>query len=57
MVALDPAAPSCHFDSDYVRQWFVVAKLQCSDGREWEREYPVLVYPGGAGVAAAPAVE
>jgi hypothetical protein len=52
IVALEPAAPSSHFDSDYVRQWFVMAKLQTTDGREWEREYPILVYPGAQAALA-----
>lgn len=45
-VTLDPAAPSSRFDQGFQLQWRALARLSTSDGRVWEREYPVLVYPG-----------
>lgn len=55
LVALDPAAPPSRFERDYVRQWLCKAELTLADGRQWVREYPVLVYPGVMGPATTPA--
>jgi hypothetical protein len=52
LVALDPAAPGSWFDNP-VRQWKALARLELTDGRVWTREYPVIVVPGAAALAAA----
>ncbi len=44
-VCLPPGVPPSHFDTGWTRQWNCTARVQLTDGREWWREYPVIVLP------------
>ncbi len=44
-VSLPPGVPPSRFDSGWTRQWTCSARLELADGRVWDRDYPVFVYP------------
>lgn len=44
-VSLPPGVPPSRFDSGWTRQWTCTARVELSDGRVWERDYPVFVLP------------
>lgn len=44
-VVLPPGVPPSRFDAGWTRQWSVSALVNFADGTNWQREYPVLVYP------------
>ena len=43
--SLPPGVPPSRFDSGWTRQWTCTARVELSDGRVWERDYPVFVLP------------
>ncbi len=45
-VSLPPGVPSSRFDSGWTRQWTCTARVELTDGRVWQRDYPVFVLPG-----------
>jgi hypothetical protein len=45
VIAVEPTAPASRFERDFTRQWFLLARVELADGRTWEREYPIVVYP------------
>jgi hypothetical protein len=44
-VMLPPGVPPSFFDSRHTRQWSVTGIVELTDGRRWQREYAVMVYP------------
>ena len=44
-VCLPPGVPPSRFEPGWTRQWSCTARLELTDGRTWERSYPVFVLP------------
>ncbi len=44
-VILPPGVPPSRFDAGWTRQWNLSGLVRLTDGRTWERAYPVMVYP------------
>lgn len=44
-VMLPPGVPPSRFESGFTRQWTVTGVVTLIDGRSWQRDYPVMVYP------------
>jgi hypothetical protein len=42
---LPPGLPASRFDSAWTRQWSITVIVSFTDGRRWQRELPVLVWP------------